>query len=114
MLTFEELGPAQCRYVVNDGPPFLFCAAGTDGRPYCPDHDELCHDGQGVDWRHVAGMMKATERSIVHPSGVRALSSAGNAFKAAHGPAADRIRPIDEELKGADWIDKPGGLMGRT
>lgn len=38
--TLFDLGAAECRWAVNDGGPFLFCAAPVafDGCPYCASH----------------------------------------------------------------------------
>jgi len=38
-LTLLELEPGDCRWPVNDGSPFLFCAApAATGGPYCACH----------------------------------------------------------------------------
>lgn len=42
-----ELKPFQCRYPVHSGKErgeHYFCAAPTDGKPYCAEHDALCNN----------------------------------------------------------------------
>jgi len=44
-VSFDELTPKSCRFVLNDGPPsqFLFCGKKKVGRAYCADHEKLCY-----------------------------------------------------------------------
>lgn len=38
-----DLYDNDCRYPVNDGAPYLFCAeARQDGSSYCPEHHRIC------------------------------------------------------------------------
>ena len=93
MLTFEELGPKQCRYPVTADKPYLFCGASTQFT-YCPAHHALCHEGHGKPWQGLAGMMEAVEATIIPTP--RHM--------------ADVQPPIDEALR-STRIDKP--LMER-
>lgn len=44
-VTFDNLTPRSCRYVLNDGNPstFLFCGKQKKGRAYCEEHEKLCY-----------------------------------------------------------------------
>lgn len=36
--TLLELGPHECKWPLNDGGPYLFCAEATNGAAYCRHH----------------------------------------------------------------------------
>ncbi len=38
-----DLGAHECRWPVNNGHPFMFCAAVTDGATYCQHHAERAY-----------------------------------------------------------------------
>jgi GcrA cell cycle regulator len=38
-----DLGLHDCRWVLNNGSPFLFCAESTDGDTYCSHHSERAY-----------------------------------------------------------------------
>jgi hypothetical protein len=44
-ISFMELTPFSCRYIVNDGhaSTFLFCGKPKTGRAYCDDHAKICY-----------------------------------------------------------------------
>lgn len=98
MFSLMELGPKQCRFPITDESPHYFCGEPTDGRSYCPAHDERCHAGQGKPWQGLAGMIEATEQSIVKT------------------PQPNDVQPrLDDALRDAAGVyDRPGGLMART
>lgn len=94
MLAFEEVDGKQCRFPITDAPPHYFCGERTDGRSYCPEHDALCHAGQGKPWESLAGMIDAVEQTV-SPTPRR---------------MADVAVPADDALK-SKRLDKP--LMRR-
>lgn len=106
MLTLSEIWDAEegsnavkrCRFPLTDDLPHYFCGETTDGRSYCPAHDAKCHMGPGKPWQGLAGMIEATEQSIVKMT-----------------PREDVQPDLDAALASAATVfDKPGGLMGRT
>src|SRR5688572_26075348 len=45
-IPFLALRPPQCRYAVNDAPPYLFCGNPKQSlSPYCAYHHALTHTG---------------------------------------------------------------------
>ena len=60
-----KLDRDECRYPVTDEPPYIFCGRPTDGRTYCAKHHEVCHVGHGKPWQGLAGMIEATEHTVV-------------------------------------------------
>jgi len=38
-----DLGRHECRWVLNNGGPFLFCAEETEGAVYCPHHADRAY-----------------------------------------------------------------------
>lgn len=103
MLTLQEIWAAEdgtvklCRYPETDEPPHFFCGEFTDGRSYCPVHDKTCHTGQGKPWQGLAGMIEATEQTIIRSS-----------------PQEDLQPELDAVVRAATFIDEAGGLMRRT
>lgn len=104
MLTLQEIWAAEtddklkhCRFPITDEPPHYFCAELTDGRSYCPTHDKKCHTGPGKPWQGLAGMIEATEQSIVRRA-----------------PEDDFQPDLDAVVRSATCIGEPGSLMRRT
>lgn len=106
MLSLAEIWEAEegsnavkrCRFPLTAEPPHYFCGETTDGRSYCPTHDKKCHSGPGKPWQGIAGMMEAVEQSVARCK-----------------PADDLQPDLDAALRQAStFIDKAGGLMGRT
>lgn len=72
MKTILELGFRECRGPVGNNRPQLFCAAPTAEREsYCPSCRNKYYSGHGKDWRELADMIYALDRSVtkVHPGG---------------------------------------------
>lgn len=43
-------GKDQCRYLIGDRPAWHWCRReALAGRPYCAEHDRLCHRQPGAD-----------------------------------------------------------------
>lgn len=58
------LGVRECRYPVQED-PFLFCAAVTDGRSYCPAHDAVCYQrGTQAPLAFLEAQIRKAEKTI--------------------------------------------------
>lgn len=48
-LTFDEIGDGQCRYIVTEDSPFLYCGQPQKHESsYCRAHHDLCHSGRAL------------------------------------------------------------------
>ncbi|OWK23938.1 hypothetical protein AJ87_26340 [Rhizobium yanglingense] len=45
----HDLGVHQCRWPLNNGSPFLFCADATGGELYCGHHMNRAHRPKGSE-----------------------------------------------------------------
>lgn len=65
-----DLEPNDCRYPMNDGGPYLFCAeAKMEGSSYCPFHKALCtrrdHGLMGRENESFAAALRKNNRPAV-------------------------------------------------
>lgn len=72
MLDITELGARMCRYPLTARSPHFFCGDqttlkkdGTDSS-YCAAHHAVCTTETGKPWQALAGMMAATETTVVY------------------------------------------------
>lgn len=67
----ELMGDHLCRFALTNAAPHQFCGEpALDGKAYCKAHHKRTFGGIGKDWQALAGMMEATEQSIVKASEV--------------------------------------------
>ncbi len=87
MITFRQLRPGRCKYPVAPyGRTHVFCGKCVKpGKPYCEAHCDVCYDGIGKPWEGLAGMIDATEQTVIVRRRV----------------PADVQKGLDEELEGA-------------
>lgn len=72
-----DLEPNDCRYPVNEGGPFLFCAEpSAKGSSYCAHHRDLCFRKVMEHGEGLAGLRMTPE----HRAKIAAANSAGSNF----------------------------------
>lgn len=70
MKSLVDLEENDCRYPMNDGGPFIFCAeAKIEGSNYCSFHKTLCiqrvYEGSGRDNDAYAAILRKNNRPAV-------------------------------------------------
>lgn len=65
-LQIHEVGAGQCKFVLNDKPPFYVCGdpVRDETVSYCPKHAAICLRGKGTDWRQLVDLIYRTEHTI--------------------------------------------------
>jgi hypothetical protein len=107
---------SQCRWPLTVAPPHFFCGEPVTKPPYCDrcrkEHKPFT--GIGKDWQALAGMMAATERTVIPVNGPNTRDSTGLTHRTGR-REHENTQPLDEVLRQAEThFDEPGGLMRRT
>lgn len=108
MTDLLDLKPGQCRFPRGDELPFDFCAAPVSRGSYCAEHVKVCFDPRAKkDHRGLAGMIYATEHTILHVGKQHNRGRHGDSMRAHPPYTPDKVSPIDEVFANSRIGEKP-------
>lgn len=108
MCDLLDLKPGQCRFPRGDDLPFSFCALPVTRGSYCAEHARLCFDPRAKkDHRGLAGMIYATEHTILHVGKQNSRGPHGDHIGSRAYVATDKVSPIDEVFANSRIGEKP-------